>query len=142
MKTASGVQNIPYLSSELVNLRKRARKAWNHYLPDPDAYKNTIKEYTKALRSKKRSAWKDFCVEVDGIQPSTRLYRILSKEDNYKMGAFRLPSGVFASTDQEVAEHLLETRFPGCQPISGPKSQSQPITPSTGGLADCIFCDH
>jgi hypothetical protein len=27
MKTASGVQNTPYWGSELVNLRKRARKA-------------------------------------------------------------------------------------------------------------------
>jgi hypothetical protein len=43
---------------------------------------------------------------------------------------FRLPSGAFTSTDQEVAEHLLETHFLGCQPISGPQSQSQPITPS------------
>jgi hypothetical protein len=47
------------------------------------------------------------------------------------MDAFRLPSRVFTSTDQEVAEHLLETHFPGCQPISEPQSKSQPITPST-----------
>jgi hypothetical protein len=47
------------------------------------------------------------------------------------MSAFRFPSGAFTSTDQEVAEHLLETHFPGCQPISGPQSQSQPITSST-----------
>jgi hypothetical protein len=47
------------------------------------------------------------------------------------MGAFRLPSGACISTDQEVAEHLLDTHFSGCQPISGPQSQSQKITPST-----------
>jgi hypothetical protein len=131
LKTASGVQNTPYWSSELGNLRKTARKAWNHRLTDPEAYKNAIKEYTKALRSKKRPPWKDFCGKVDGKEPSARLHRILSKDDDYKMGAFRLPSGAFTSTDQEVAEHLLETHFPGCQPISGPQSQSQPITPST-----------
>jgi hypothetical protein len=33
-------------------MRKRARKAWNYRLTDPDAYKNAIKEYKKALRSK------------------------------------------------------------------------------------------
>jgi hypothetical protein len=71
------------------------------------------------------------CGEDDGIQSSTRLHRILSKDNDYKMGAFRLPSRVFTSTDQEVAEHLLETHFPGCQPISEPQSKSQPITPST-----------
>jgi hypothetical protein len=51
-------------------------------------------------------------------------------DDDYKMGAFRIPAGAFTSTDQEVAEHLLETHFPGCQPISEPQSQFQPITPS------------
>jgi hypothetical protein len=115
------VQNTPYWSSELGNFRKRAIKAWNHGLTDPEAYKS----------SKKRSSWKNLCGEVDGIQPSARLHRILSKDDDYKMGAFRLPSGALTCTDQEVAEHLLETHFPGCQPILGPHSQSQPITPST-----------
>jgi hypothetical protein len=47
------------------------------------------------------------------------------------MGAFRLASRAFTSTDQEVTEHLLETHFPECQPTSGPQLQSQPITPST-----------
>jgi hypothetical protein len=37
-------------------LRKSAKKAWNYRLPNPDAYKNAIKEYAKALRSKKRSS--------------------------------------------------------------------------------------
>jgi hypothetical protein len=66
----------------------------------------------------------DFCGRVDGIQPSARLHRILSKDDDYKMGVFQHPSGAFNSTNQEVALHLHETHFPGCQP----QSQSQPIT--------------
>jgi hypothetical protein len=40
LKTASGVQNTPYWSCELGNLCKRAKKAWNYRLTDPDAYKN------------------------------------------------------------------------------------------------------
>jgi hypothetical protein len=91
--------------------------------------KNAIKEYKKSLRLKKRSSWKDFYGEIDGMQPSARLNGILFKDDDYKMGAFRLPSEAFTSTDQEVAEHLLETHFSECQLISGPQSQSQPITP-------------
>jgi hypothetical protein len=67
LKIATRVQNTPYWSSELGNLRKRPKKAWNYRLTDPYAYKNAIKEYAKALRSKKRSSWKDFCGEVDGI---------------------------------------------------------------------------
>jgi hypothetical protein len=30
-----------------------------------------------------------------------------------------------------LAEHLLETHFPGCKPILGPQLQSQQLTPST-----------
>jgi hypothetical protein len=43
------------------SLRKRARKAWNYRFTDPNAYKNAIKEYAKALRLKKQSSWKNFC---------------------------------------------------------------------------------
>jgi hypothetical protein len=88
MPTQNRFRGAEYWSSELGNLRNRARKAWNHRLTDPDAYKNAIKEYTKALRSKKRSSWRDFCGEVDGIKPSARLHRVLSKDADYKMGAF------------------------------------------------------
>jgi hypothetical protein len=52
LKTAFGVPNTAYWSSELGNLRKRARKAWNYRLTDPDAYRNAIKEYIKAQRWK------------------------------------------------------------------------------------------
>jgi hypothetical protein len=61
LKTASGVQNNPYWNSELANLRKSARKGWNHRLT---AYKNAIKEYPKALRSKKTIVLEGFCVET------------------------------------------------------------------------------
>jgi hypothetical protein len=33
------------------------------------------------------------------------------------MGALRLPSGYFTSSDGEAAKHLLITHFSGCQPI-------------------------
>jgi hypothetical protein len=54
------------------------------------------------------------------------------------MIAFRLPSGAFTSTDQEVAEHLLETHFPG------PQSQFQKITPSTEDwlIASSVITDE
>jgi hypothetical protein len=53
MPTQNRFRGAEYWSSELGNLRNRARKAWNHRLTDPNAYKNAIKEYKKALRSKK-----------------------------------------------------------------------------------------
>jgi hypothetical protein len=53
---------------------------------------------------------------VSGI-PFGRLHRVLSKDISYQVGAFRLPSGDFTSSDVEAAQHLLMTHFPGCQQI-------------------------
>jgi hypothetical protein len=48
------------------------------------------------------------------------------------MSVFRFPSRAFTSTDQEVAEHCLETHFPGCQPILDEQQwQSYSVTSST-----------
>jgi hypothetical protein len=54
---------------------------------------------------------------LEGFLWRARLHRILSKDDDYKMGDFRLPSEAFTSTDQRVAEHLLETHFPAITSI-------------------------
>jgi hypothetical protein len=60
---------------------------------------------------------------VDGITPSARLHRVLSKDVGYQVGALRLPSGDFTSSDGEAAQHLLMIHFPGCQPISSNSPQ-------------------
>jgi hypothetical protein len=52
---------------------------------------------------------------VDGIIPSARLHRVLSKDVNYQVGA--LPSGDFTSSDGEAAQLLLMTHLPGFEPI-------------------------
>jgi hypothetical protein len=54
---------------------------------------------------------------VEGIIPSARLHRVISKDVSYQMGALRLPSGDFSSSGGEAAKQLLMTHFPGCQPI-------------------------
>jgi hypothetical protein len=41
------------------------------------------------------------------------------------VGALRLPSGDFTSSDWEAAQHLLMTHFPGCQPIEEPNSSGR-----------------
>jgi Endonuclease-reverse transcriptase len=119
LKTANQGCKTPFWDSELGKLRKEARRSWNNRQSDPDAYHLAVKAYDKALRAAKRASWKTFCGEVDGIIPSARLHRVLSKDVSYQVGALRLPSGEFTSSDREAAEHLLVTHFPGCQPVDG-----------------------
>jgi hypothetical protein len=51
---------------------------------------------------------------VKGMKPTARLHKIRA---SYQFGGLRLFSGDFTASDQEVADYLLETHFPGCQPI-------------------------
>jgi hypothetical protein len=46
---------------------------------------------------------------VDGIIPSARLHKVLSKDVSYQVGHLHFP--------RVAAQHLLNTHFPGCQPI-------------------------
>jgi hypothetical protein len=51
------------------------------------------------------------------MKPTARLHKILAKDASYQINGLKLPLGDFTASDQEVADHLLETNFPGCQPI-------------------------
>jgi hypothetical protein len=88
--------------------------AWNNCSLNPEAYPEALKEYDRALRRKVRSSWRDFCSNVKDMKPTARLHKILA---SYQFGGLRLSSGDFTAFDQEVADYLLETHFPGCQPI-------------------------
>jgi ribonuclease HI len=131
IRTVKPGQKTPYWSSDLAKLRKRARRAWNHRVSDPEAYKTAVSDYGKALRRDKRASWRQFCGEVDGIKPAARLHKILSKDESYQIGNLRLPSGIMTESDQAVADHLLETHFPGCESVSEDSSSEEPFISST-----------
>jgi hypothetical protein len=82
-----------------------------------NAYHMAVKAYDKALRAAKRNSWRTFVGEVDGILYHPPDCIVLSKDVSYQVGALRLPSGDFTSSDEDTAQHLLMTHFPGCQPI-------------------------
>jgi hypothetical protein len=88
------------------NLSKAARRPWNRRQSDPDAYHLVVQAYDKALRAAKRTSWRTFCGEVDDIIPSARLHWVFSKDVSYQMGALRLLSGDFTSSDEEATKHL------------------------------------
>jgi hypothetical protein len=68
----------------------------------------------KSSKIKKPIVLEGFLGRLMADQPD----RILSKDDDYKMSAFQIPSLAFTSTNQDIAEHFIETHFPGCQLIS------------------------
>jgi hypothetical protein len=82
------------------------------------AYRIAVCECSTAFRRANRASYKMFTSEVDGVKPTARLQKIIPKDNSYHIGNFRLPSGEFTKADQEVADHLLETHFPGCKSSS------------------------
>jgi hypothetical protein len=79
-------QSTPYWSSDLVGLRKVARRAWNNRFSNPEAYHKALKEYDRAFKWKQRTSWREFCSSVEGMKPIARLHKILAKD-----GGLRLP---------------------------------------------------
>jgi hypothetical protein len=100
LKTADQGCRTPYWDFQLGKLRKTARRSWNRRQSDPNAYHLAVKAYGKAVRAAKRTSWRTFCGEVDCIIPSATLHSVLSKNVSYQMGALRLPSGDFRSSDE------------------------------------------
>jgi hypothetical protein len=86
LRTVKPGRNAPYWSSDLAILHKATRKAWNHRVNDPEGYKLAVSVYSKALRKAKRSSFKKFNSEVDGV------------------GKFRLSSKELTKSNQEVAD--------------------------------------
>jgi hypothetical protein len=121
LKRARLNQSKPYWSFDLAGLRGNNRSS------NPEAYRKVLKEFDRALRRKQSSSWRDFCSNVEGIKPTARLHKILAKDKNYQIGGLRLLSDDFTASVQEVAEHLLETRFPGGQSIMENTARAIPV---------------
>jgi hypothetical protein len=82
----------------LAKLSKAAKKAWNHRNRDTEDYKIATREYSKSLRKAEKVSFKKICSGEDGVQPTARLQKILSKDNSYQIGNFRLPSGEFTKS--------------------------------------------
>jgi hypothetical protein len=96
----------------------------------------SLKDYDRALRRKQRSLWRDFWTSVEGMKPTARLHKIHAK--SCQICGLRLPSGDFTVSNQEVADHLLETHFPGCQPIMKNTARAIPVRTTT--FRREVFC--
>jgi hypothetical protein len=61
------------------------KTAWKTWKTDDSLIKDQD-AYHLAVKTAKRTSWRTFCGEVDGIIPSYRLHRVLSKDVSYQMG--------------------------------------------------------
>ena len=126
-------RKVPWWNRELTELRKQSRKLLRRAIltrtqEDWEGYKDTHRQYKGAIQSSKRIAWRDFCGQIEGIKPSSRLYRVLSRDPNMQVGMLQLPNGEFTESREAALAHLLEVHFPGSTELEE-EQRTAPPTP-------------
>jgi ribonuclease HI len=107
-------KNTPWYTSALFEIKRANNRAWNNRRSNPAALLNSRKEYKSACRKAKRKSWREFCESAEGIAPTARLHKILTKDRSSQVSSMKLPSGEYTSDESLVLEHLLNTHFPEC----------------------------
>lgn len=104
-----------WFNSKLARLKAACNYAWNHRLRDGmEALRAARNAYKKECRKSKRDSWRSFCESVEGVSPTARLHKLLSKDRLNQVDSLRLPGGEIVSEESQVLKHLMETHFPDC----------------------------
>jgi hypothetical protein len=104
-----------WFNSELCSLKRACNRAWNRRAADGlGPLRSARMAYKAACRKAQRDSWRAFCESVDGVSPTARLHKILSKDNLKQVDTLRLPNGECINEESEVLKCLLSTHFPEC----------------------------
>ncbi|XP_051858095.1 uncharacterized protein LOC127565072 [Drosophila albomicans] len=103
-----------------------AKKADNEYVWDE--YRSLLKSYKKMIRSSKRFSWRTFCSDLDNIKDTSRLRKLLSKQDT-SPNLLKSGDGVWTESSAGTLETLLSTHLPGFIGIENSDWQLFPSLP-------------
>lgn len=53
-------------------------------------------------KKRQQKFFRKFCVEVEGVKETSRLYRVIARGKNLAQGNVRMPSGVFTEDGASV----------------------------------------
>lgn len=97
-------KSVPYYTSEDRNQRKRVRKAFNkcRYTRNWSTYYNELRIYSKNLRIRERTGWRDQRSAINGVHDSAKMFKILSKDPTQSVGSLLLPSGDYTKDQRET----------------------------------------
>ncbi|KAH8368567.1 hypothetical protein KR200_006474, partial [Drosophila serrata] len=132
--TFSKKQYPPWWTKELSELRKSARKSFNHSYATRDwgPYKEAQKIYKKAVGKAKKESWQNYCESLEGIKDTARVSKILAK-GHISPTLINRADGSATTTIEESLELLVDTHFPGSlressEPVEGTSSQMDTLT--------------
>ena len=84
-------------------------------LPESSAWSEYKREYKKckaAIRRSKRRSWNVFKTECDDVKQTSKLIKILQRNDNNSVSTFKKPDGTPTMPGEDPARHLLSAHFP------------------------------
>ncbi|XP_037815958.1 uncharacterized protein LOC119606498 [Lucilia sericata] len=113
-----GKSKPPWWNLDIARARKECRKLFNEAKRSNNwsPYKSSVNYFKNMIRNAKRKAWRDFCSNVEGSSETNRLRKILSTTQAVP-SYIQKPCGSWTTSSRESLEVLLDTHFPGCQPI-------------------------
>ncbi|KAG5683018.1 hypothetical protein PVAND_012328 [Polypedilum vanderplanki] len=119
LKKKATKKKTVWFNSRLAELKRACNYAWHRRAKDGmEPVRAARNIYRKECRKSQRESWQAFCESVEGVSPTARLHKILSKDRSNQVDTLRLSSGEYVSEETEVLKHLLSTHFPECEVVS------------------------
>ena len=73
--------------------------------------KEAYKEYRRELKNGKKTAWRRFCSELDGVDGGARMAKILKGSNLMKISTLKKDNGEFTANSHETCEELLKKHY-------------------------------
>ena len=104
---------------ELASLRKEACRAWRKAIQtkqeDWEAQMLGLAYFKKAVTRAKRDSWYSFVESMNSQTPTTRLVKIIRRNETMGICNVIKHIGEFTESPLETLNHLLDILSPGCQ---------------------------
>lgn len=135
-------KSVPYYTSEDKKQRRVVRQQFNKCKnsTDKSPYYNELRKYSKNLRVRERTGWRNQCSAISGVHDSAKMFKILSKDPGRTIGSLLLPSGAYTKDQNETYQHLLDFHLPDCKPLAGLDPNT--VRTLTAGETDSALIDR
>jgi ribonuclease HI len=125
LKIRTSNSDSPWFTPRLTKLRKFIRKLWNKsrkmYKKNlfghevVRKYRLALQMYNKEVKIAKALSWQLKCEEIERVEESARLHKLLSKGPTKNLGAIKKQSGAYTESVNETLQEMLKNHFPEAQ---------------------------
>jgi ribonuclease HI len=107
-------------TSDLTAKRALARRAQRraYSLNTVEAWENfreAQRDFKYSTRKAKRESWRSFCSDIDGLDVSSKIFKILRKGVDTDLGSVQLPGGEYAVSRGDILRYMLTVHYPDCK---------------------------